>query len=65
MIPFNLMDNLNNLKYSITIGQLLSAFPKIRSQLSQGLKLEKFKVIVTLNNVIARTLLVSSFHLKK
>jgi len=59
------MDNLNNLKYSITIGQLLSAFPKIRSQLSQGLKLEKFKVIVTLNNVIARTLLVSSFHLKK
>jgi len=65
MIPFNLMDNLNNLKYSITIGQLLSAFPKIRSQLTQGLKLEKFKVIVTLNNVIARTLLVSSFHLKK
>jgi len=43
--PFNIMDDLNNLKCSITVGQLLNACPKIGSQLFQGLKLEKSKVI--------------------
>jgi len=42
---YNIMDDLNNFKSSITIGQLLNACPKIRSQLNQGLKLEKSKII--------------------
>ena len=59
--PYNIMDDLNNLKSSITIGQLLNACPKIRSQLTQGLKLEKSKIIGTVDNVIARTLLVNNY----
>jgi len=59
--PCNIMDDLNNLKSSITIGQLLNACPKIRSQLTKGLKLEKSKIIGTVDNVIARTLLVNNY----
>jgi len=58
--PYNIMDDLNNLKYSITVGQLLNACPKIRSQLSQGLMLEKSKIIGTVDNVITKTLLVNN-----
>jgi len=55
------MDDLNHLKSSITIGQLLNACAKIRSQLTQGLTLEKSKIIRTVDNVIARTLLVNNY----
>jgi len=38
----NIMNDLNNLQCRVTVGQLLNACPTIRSQLSQGLKLEKY-----------------------
>jgi len=59
--PYIIMDDLNNLKSSITIGQLLNVCTKIRSQLTLDLKLEKSKIIGILDNVIAQTLLVNNY----
>jgi len=59
--PYIIMDDLNNLKSSITIGQLLNVCTKIRPQLTLDLKLEKSKIIGILDNVIAQTLLVNNY----
>jgi len=59
---YDVWDDLSNTKCNITFGQLWNAAPKIRSQVSQGLKLVKAttNVVGAINNVVATTTLVNN-----
>ena len=59
---YNVIKDLNKAKCDITFGQLLNASPKIRSQVSQGLRLEKNKTKITgaIDNIIATSIMVNN-----
>ena len=59
---YDVLQDLNETKCNISFGQLLNVSPKVRSQVSQGLKLEKpeKKIIGALNNTIAAATLVNN-----
>jgi len=61
---YNVLEDLNNAKCNITFGQLMDVAPKVRSQVSHGLKLVKnsTKITGTLDNVIATTTLVNNIE---
>eukprot|EP00833_Pecoramyces_ruminatium_P005983 jgi/Orpsp1_1/1180015/evm.model.c7180000071805.1 len=51
---YNVINDLNNTKSNITFGQLFNVSPKVRTQVSQGLKLEKptTKISGALDNIV-------------
>ena len=57
---YDVLQDLNETNCNISFGQLLNVSPKVRSQVSQGFKLEKpeKKIIGALNNTIAAATLV-------
>jgi len=63
---YNILNDLNSTKCNITFGQLLDAAPKLRSQVSHGIKLEKpsiknqNQIMGVLDNVAADTILVNN-----
>ena len=61
---YNVIDDLNTTKCNITFGQLMDAAPKIRTQVSQGLRLEKAqpKISGVLGNVNAMTIMVNNIE---
>jgi len=61
---YNVLEDLNNAKCNITFGQLMDVAPKVRTQVSHGLKLVKdsTKITGTLDNVIATTTLVNNIE---
>jgi len=59
---YDVLQDLNETNCNISFGQLLNVSPKVRSQVSQGFKLEKpeKKIIGALNNTIAAATLVNN-----
>jgi len=61
---YDVIKDLNNTKCNITFGQLMDVSPKLRSQVSHGLKLEKNKDKITgvVDNVVATTIMVNNLN---
>eukprot|EP00833_Pecoramyces_ruminatium_P008003 jgi/Orpsp1_1/1182035/evm.model.c7180000079596.2 len=61
---YSIIKDLNSTRCNITFGQLMEASPKLRSQVSHGLKLEKNKPLTSgvLDNVLATTVLVNNIE---
>jgi len=59
---YDVIKNLNESKCDISFAQLLNVAPKIRSQVSQGLKLEKPKgnIVGALNNMVTAVTVVNN-----
>ena len=59
---YDVLQDLNETKCNITFGQLMDASPKLRTQVAQGLKLEKNKIKISglLDNITASTILVNN-----
>ena len=60
--PYDVIEDLNNIKCNITLAQLLDVSPKVKTKVIQGLKFEKdqTKISGAVNNVCATTILVNN-----
>jgi len=60
---YNVIEDLNTTKCNITFGELMDVSPKIRSQVSQGLKFDKnTKIAGAVDNLIATTVVVNNIE---
>jgi len=59
---YDVIEDLNQTKCNITFGQLLDAAPKLRSQVTQGLKLERNenKIAGVVDNLLATTVMMNN-----
>ncbi|ORX76039.1 hypothetical protein BCR32DRAFT_209671, partial [Anaeromyces robustus] len=59
---YDVVRDLNETKCNITFGQLLNSAPKLRTQVSQSLRLEKNpnRIVGAVHNVVATSLIVNN-----
>ena len=61
---YDVIKDLNETKCNITFGQLFNSAPKLRTQVSQGLKLQKpeNKIVGAVDNMVASSVLVNNIE---
>ena len=57
---YNIIKDLNETKCNITFGQLLDSAPKLRTQLSQGIRLNKTKIVGAVDNIETKPVIVNN-----